>query len=328
MSKDDIEDEQMEDDVFVKAARRREKREAEEKKGITQCIVCGAKSDVVDINAYPKNSKSYYCPTHLAYAKKERKEKLAAAKQKKKVSAKKIAGAVTASLKPELDAIKEEMHNINMPQLDEWKIADEIKEIMVAVAAESFKHTMGDVKPAMDELLKKVQSIEQKLSSGSHVNATEASDPLDVPSMLYNIFNAKWCEPRYFVGNYGTVNIHEIKDIMITMARDYNVKDADGNCVGKLLWDNGHNWYMMNPNIPKNKFEEITGHAISDRAYYGTIKVLIKRATQGAAKFREWRGLDRNDTKGKKGNNWRSNFHQVSVKQRVHDKIQQVSKSN
>lgn len=90
-------------------------------------------------------------------------------------------------------------------------------------------------------------------------------------------------------------------DIDATLDRMYKVDevvDASGTIVGKLLWKNQHGWYIVNPNVPKEAFEQITEEEIDDETFYAFVKTQINRQDRASSRnkddelFYQYTGVD------------------------------------
>ena len=277
MSEDDIKKDEQEDDIFVKAALRRAKREKEAAAGILECIVCGVKNDIEGIEI-TKYDRKHWCQRCLAIEKAERKKAREDKKAAQAIDADEIASKVSETIGNDLVEIKSEIQKIQAP--DQWKLGDEMKEILTAVVTEHLKDLLSEVK-------------------------APASTPTEVKNRAYpptkeNILIEAWESTVVSVGSLKNVfrraSGTRVQKTLQDMRRTEIVKDEDGGVIGKMLWNNRHSWNMINPNIPYETYIRITNDDITEQEYYEQMKAIIDRATKGKKDdelFKEWDGKKR-----------------------------------
>lgn len=252
----------MSEDVgtFGAAAKRLAERRKEEKAGIFECVVCGIKNDIDGI-IITKKYKKYLCQTHLAIEENERKI-LREAKKAQKV---------------DLSDLVEKIKNPIIEELSG------MKEMLIAVASTGVKEELlNELKPMLQNFLTEI-----KRSFDKDAILTEGS-------LLRRIWESKSKHILLsrLVGFYGASNEEDIKALLEKMSKYRNIVDVRGNALGKLLWKNGHGWYLLNPNIPQELFETLAGERVSEEKYKGFIKMTINRATKGKERelFKEYLG--------------------------------------
>lgn len=126
------------------------------------------------------------------------------------------------------------------------------------------------------------------------------------------------------ISKFSLADEKTIDDMLERMYKHDEVIDKDNTSLGTLLWKNKHGWYIVNPNIPKEVFEELTEEKIGHEQYYKFIKTQINKQRKAINRekqdemFYQYTGVDV-DTYGD-----RKHSHVFPVRQSVKDKIKWI----